>query len=260
MSMADRNVATFDGRANDYLGVVELQLPELALLPRFRGRWDGLSVLDIGIGAGRTSRTFAAIAGSYVGIEIAPRMLERARAVVPQGDAIELLLGDARDLSALGERRFDLVLFSFNGIDYVDHEERLGVLAQMRQHTAADGYCSFSSHSLAALPLEVPHARRPSPMRPLSSSSEFLATRRRAKLLREINAEIDLGAARRQGWTILRDEDRDLTSYYVDPAEQRRQLDEAGFELIEIMDLEGVVRDAADPGPDLWLHYLCKPR
>ena len=36
-----------------------------------------MKVLDLGVGAGRTSYTFAAIAGEYVGVDYAPTMIER---------------------------------------------------------------------------------------------------------------------------------------------------------------------------------------
>ena len=82
----------------------------------FRGRWPEWSVLDIGIGAGRTTGVFATVAGRYLGIDYAPKMVEYCRAQLPDDDAVSVEVADARDLSQFGRDAYDFAMFSFNGI------------------------------------------------------------------------------------------------------------------------------------------------
>ena len=42
---------------------------------------------------------------------------------------ISFLTADARTMKDFKNNSFDFVLFSFNGIDYMDHEERIGTSA-----------------------------------------------------------------------------------------------------------------------------------
>lgn len=107
---------------------------------------DGARVLDVGIGAGRTTSLLAPRAARYLGVDVAPAMLARARRAHPGRD---LRLADARDLSGIvGDGQFDLVTFSYNGIDAVDHEDRLRVLAEVRRALVAGGLAVLSTHSL----------------------------------------------------------------------------------------------------------------
>ena len=99
-------------------------------------------VLDIGVGGGRTTRFLAGAARSYVGIDIAGSMLELARERCPGTD---LRLGDVRDLHEYADESFDLVVFSFNGLDSLDHRDRARALAEMARVLAPDGRLLFSS-------------------------------------------------------------------------------------------------------------------
>src|SRR5262249_57507217 len=70
-----------------------------------------------------------------------------------EGARVKLVGGDAFDLSFLGKDRFDLVLFSFNGIDYVTQDKRLRVLSEVRARLRGrDSLFLFSSHSLHSYP------------------------------------------------------------------------------------------------------------
>ena len=254
---AEHNAISYSEDVDEYAGKTQLDPPELAVLRHLRGRWDSLSVLDLGVGAGRTAHTLAAICGDYVGVDYVAPMIEVARRAIPEDERTSFHVGDARDLSFLGERRFGLVLFSYNGLDAVEHDDRLAILAQMRERTAADGLCVFSSHSLRAVPLEAPKLRRPK-WTSLYSIAEAVGDVQRRLRIQRINRSIDIGAARRRGWAQIVDEEPAYVTYYVDPETQRQQLEAVGLELIEILDRGGrrVSPDAARS--DVWLHYLCR--
>lgn len=103
----DANAAYWD----DYMGEgnrwhLELVWPHVS---RLLGSVEGAAILDVGCGNGLSCRRLAAAGASVVGIDVAPAMLERARAR-SEGRAIEFLEVDATDeaaLLALGEQRFD---------------------------------------------------------------------------------------------------------------------------------------------------------
>ena len=66
-------------------------------------------VLDAGCGAGAALKPAAAVAREVVGIDISPRMVERAREAVPEA---QVLVGDAAALP-FDDASFDVVLSAF---------------------------------------------------------------------------------------------------------------------------------------------------
>jgi SAM-dependent methyltransferase len=237
-----------------------LARPEQQLLSLFGTRWSQIEMLDVGIGAGRTSYTFAPLAGRYVGIDYSPQMVDLARGLLGEtDDRVELLVADARDLSGL-RGPFDFVLFSFNGLDSVGHEDRLKILAELRKASKPDGHFLFSSHSMRALPLATRKARNPDASLPRAAYS-WMRQLSRARRVQAENRKLDLPAARKRGWAIVRDgaHNFDVEYYYVEPAFQEAQLEDAGFRLIAARDHTGNPVDIQSPGRDPWLHYHCRP-
>lgn len=83
-------------------------------------------VLDVGVGGGRTTGYLFGPAHSYRAIDVSAPMVEACRRRFPQ---VRVEVDDARTLATCGGTSFGLVLFSFNGIDYIGHAERAQVLA-----------------------------------------------------------------------------------------------------------------------------------
>jgi SAM-dependent methyltransferase len=214
-------------------------------------------MLDIGIGAGRTTEFFAPLVRTYVGIDYSPRMVEEARGRLSLQRHATVVVADARDLSRWHGRAFDVVLFSFNGIDAVDEADRPLIFDEIRRVVADDGVFAFSTHSLSALPLSL-RPRRPSLRAPLRSTVRSL---RRTARLAALNRSLDLDVARARGWARVRDgaHDFSLVLTYVDPAYQLRQLDECGFEVSEVLNARGRPLDPLDPGREAHLFYICRP-
>jgi SAM-dependent methyltransferase len=102
-------------------------------------------ILDIGIGAGRTIPLMESISSDYVGVDYTPALLQRALERFPQAD---LRLMDARDMSSLPSNHFALAMFSYNGIDSVEYEDRVRILSEMARVVRPGGYLLFSSHNL----------------------------------------------------------------------------------------------------------------
>src|SRR5215210_1312989 len=256
-SDADRNVAAYERDIGQYADR-SLQIPEQMLLRYFRERWPQIAMLDLGVGAGRTAFTFAPLAGRYLGVDISEPMVAVSRALVGESETVRFQTADARTIAEELDGRFDLVLFSFNGLDAVEHADRLVILDQVRRLLADDGLFVFSSHSLATLPLRwaMPPFEPRSPIRSLYGQARALRHRAR---LRRVNSQIDLEAARKRGWDRIRDGDHgfDLLYYYVLPAHMEKQLADAGFELEAVYDRAGRAVTTGSPGRDPWLYYYC---
>lgn len=235
--------------------------PERTVMSLLRERLHEFEMLDLGVGSGRTAYTFAALVRRYVGLDYSPRMIERARGLLGTDERVELITGDARDLSPV-RGSFDFVLFSFNGIDAVGHEDRLRILTEVRRVLKPDGRFLFSTHSLRALPIdtEKPRSRywRGSRLYSVYQRVARIRYRRRAE---RINRELDLESARARGWAVVRDmaHDFQLRLYYVDPERQLEQLREVGLEAVAVYDLEGREVRPGEAGRDSSLHYLCRP-
>jgi len=251
------DAATWDRLTDFYATDLELRPAERSLLERFRGQWQKVDMLDLGVGAGRTAYTFAALARRYVGVDFSPRMIDQAQRLLGEDSRTRFVVRDVRDLSPWHGQDFGLVLFSFNGIDAVDPADRGVVLSEVRKVIADDGLFAFSSHSLHALPLDAGF-RKPSVRAPLGST--YRSIRRTLGLARE-NRHLDLEQAWQRGWTLVRDGAHDFSVVlcYVSPQHQVAELAKAGFPSCEILDMSGRRVDAQAPGRDPHLFYIARP-
>jgi SAM-dependent methyltransferase len=102
-------------------------------------------VLDLGVGGGRTAWLLRLLTEDYVGIDLSPEMVEVCQTDLP---CLRFEQGDAKDLSRFDDDQFKLVLFSFNGIDCLDHEDRHRTLREIRRVLQPDGLFVFSTLSL----------------------------------------------------------------------------------------------------------------
>jgi SAM-dependent methyltransferase len=100
------------------------------------------SVLDIGIGGGRTTSFLPAIFPQYIGFDYSPEQVAEAKKAFP---LLDISVRDARSFDF--GRQFDCILFSFNGIDYVSPEERPSVFDCVSRHLVEGGYFIYSTHN-----------------------------------------------------------------------------------------------------------------
>jgi SAM-dependent methyltransferase len=134
------DVVTRFATARSWIDPGEEKLVSAAKAIKPRGR-----VLDLGVGAGRTIPLVAEFGPGYVGLDYSAAMVAVARGNHP---GVEIVEGDARDLQAFGDESFDIVLFSNNGIDAVNHDGRLRILAEAYRVLAAGGLLLFSTYNL----------------------------------------------------------------------------------------------------------------
>src|SRR5262245_30170182 len=76
----------------------------------------GSDILDLGVGTGRTTPYLARVASRYVGLDVSDAMVARCREKFPDLAFLHL---DATNLPTIADASFDVVVFSFNGIDVI---------------------------------------------------------------------------------------------------------------------------------------------
>lgn len=113
----------------------------VAVAPHVRG----VPILDIGVGTGRTTSLLLLLSDDYTAVDYTPAMVDACRRNHPE---VDVRHGDARHLAELDDGRFGFVMFSFNGIDAMGHDDRARVLAEMRRVLRPGGRLLFSTHNL----------------------------------------------------------------------------------------------------------------
>lgn len=242
--MTDSNHSTYESSyaVRQYADASELQPPEQTILELLRPELGTARMLDLGVGGGRTTIHFAPHAASYAGADYSAAMID---ACLERFDdqPYAFKVADARALP-FEDRAFDFVLFSFNGIDYVSHEDRRRAFAEIRRVLRSGGKFAFSTHNLdnARSLLTVRPSRHPRAM------LRQWKLRRANPPLREIVSK---------NWAVLQDGalHGGLETYYVRREEQLRQLASAGFRDVQVFQSDGNI--AREGATDPWLYYLC---
>lgn len=119
-----------------------IDIGERILVNRIADEVRSQAILDVGVGGGRTAWMLRPISRDYVAVDYSPEMVEACRYEYPGLDVREC---DARDLSIFADGAFALVVFSFNGIDVLDHVGRLQALAEMHRVLRLGGLMLYST-------------------------------------------------------------------------------------------------------------------
>jgi SAM-dependent methyltransferase len=236
-----------------------LQPPEATFLA-VNGDWlKRARMLDIGIGAGRTTAHFAPVVDAYVGVDYSAKMIEVCRRRFPalaRADALHV--ADAASLKQFSDDSFDLVLFSFNGIDYASEADRLLILAEMRRVTRDGGHMLLSTHNLCS-DLEAGFVWQPG-----SSRRDIVLQPLRRMRFRWVNG--DWRQKRREtDHMLLKDGTHGfhLRTYYIKPTAQIRQLVDHGYSEIQVITNDGRIiaqADVVNDPPDPWVHFWSRVR
>src|SRR5579884_2795938 len=136
------NQATWARFADDFAVEGWSDPGELAALLLVADAVRGAPILDLGVGGGRTYPLLRLLSSDYVGIDYSPPMVELCRRRHPDAD---VRLGDARDLSDIPDESCGLVVYSSNGIDAVDHDDRQRVIRAVCRVLRPGGMFLFST-------------------------------------------------------------------------------------------------------------------
>jgi ubiquinone/menaquinone biosynthesis C-methylase UbiE len=233
----------------DYYDELDELFPaERVLFEKLSSKIKTGKILDIGVGGGRTTKYLLPNNSDYTGVDYVPEFVERVKSKYPQG---KFLVGDARNLSEFGDESFDFVLFSYNGIDAVSHDDRLKAQKEIFRVLKKDGVFMFSSHNR-----NYEHFNKPywlidfrvnmSFAKHLISYVFFLPRHLRMKSNEIFTEE----------YAIVNDCDHrySLLIYYITIAAQIKQLEESGFFNIEAYTTKG--ESVKSDTESFWIYYL----
>ena len=105
-------------------------------------------ILDLGCGCGRTTKYLSDKKYNVVGVDITKGMINLAKKRYPK---INFQVGDACELN-FPDKTFDVVFFSYNGLDYIYPEEkRILAIKEISRVLKGEGIFIYSSHNPKAL-------------------------------------------------------------------------------------------------------------
>lgn len=217
----------------------------------------GKHMLDIGIGAGRTTRFLLPKAGGYVGVDYSPDMIAAASKRFPQAT---LHVRDARDLSAYANAEFDIVIFSFNGMDCLSHEGRLAALAEIHRVLKPGGWYAFSSHNrgratASAFNLDNLNFSK-HPLRMWANTGRYLCGIANWFRSRSLAINMDEYSMRHDSGNVF-----EAPMYYINKKDQVAQLSRVGFETVSIFDSKGALTTVDEPdSKSSWFFYAVRKR
>ncbi|RNI21173.1 class I SAM-dependent methyltransferase [Flexivirga caeni] len=219
---------------------------ELAMLLDLSDEFRGRSILDIGVGAGRTVPLIRLMTRDYIALDYTAEMVQLCADRYPD---VDVRHDDARTLSTVPDDSIELVMFSANGIDAVGHEDRQEVLNSVHRVLRPGGVFAFSTLNrdgafFGATPADAPDTPWvPGSLRPRSTSIEQ----------QQASDDDDLPWIRAvRNWRRLRSRTQDHGEWAIGPfAAHEFSL------LVHFITLSGARRELAERGFVLEKIYQC---
>ena len=246
----DHNQRTYESEqvVSFYERQSELQDSEAYLFSKYIP--SGAAVLDMGVGGGRTTPALSSRSSRYVGADYSHAMVEACARRFP---GLDFRHCDATNMAQFADGEFDAMVFSFNGIDYInDDAGRARCLAETSRVLKPGGVFIFSSH----------HARQLGIWPTYEGAKPHQAVWRTARALGKSVAvawrTLRSGAFQR-GEGYIQDPvhggNRGIRTYVSTPRAFERQLAEVGLRTLEVV---------RGPDPALrsdlvtsWHYYAC---
>jgi ubiquinone/menaquinone biosynthesis C-methylase UbiE len=243
-----------------YAQLRALQPAEQTIFDLLKVQLPTLKMLDIGVGGGRTTRHFAPAVAEYVGIDYSAEMVAMCDRQFAAHPTWQFAVCDAREMSRFADNTFDFILFSFNGIDYCSHADRLKVLQEVDRIGKPGGYFCFSSHNLQRFEQEFDLTQQLR-LNPIVSYTNLVMW----GIVRLFNRAIDLKTLKASAHAIVKDDSHNfrLETYYIRPQAQIQQL-EPHFDQIQAFSwqsgLEITTESELSTTVEQWLYYFCRIR
>jgi ubiquinone/menaquinone biosynthesis C-methylase UbiE len=248
MSVHNRDIYEDQRTARHYGGMAGLSPAEGAALALVADVCRGTRILDLGVGGGRTTPYLLSMSSDYTGVDYADAMVRTCREKYP---GVRFELGDARELDQFDDASFDFVLFSFNGMDYVLHADRLRILSAVHRVLSGNGVFVFSSHNAA-----FDRKRHYSPPLRIMATLHDLIDGCLPRGRRRVDADDRVAYRYRMEklWNVgLR-----LRTYYIAAADQLTQLARHGFRCDAIISMDGSHLSGACDTVSPWIYYVAR--
>jgi ubiquinone/menaquinone biosynthesis C-methylase UbiE len=230
-----------------------LRPAEVMIVVKYRDEIVGRRVLDIGCGAGRLIRYLARWTPHTTGIDFSAPMIEHSRRTFPK---VAFALCDARDLSQFPNATFDVLFFTFNGIDTLGHPDRLRALTGMQRILSPNGLLIFSSHNRRF------RNARSAPRLRFSFNPATLAMNAYHFALSTANRRIRKPMDREEAeYAVINDlaHDYSMLHYYIDRERQSAQLAGVRFSHLETYGEDGeLLKPGDDDSASAELYYVAR--
>ncbi len=257
--MNDKNYQTYSKPliVNYYQQLQKLQPAEATIIKRLEKKLPEMKMLDLGVGGGRTTKYFSPLVKEYIGIDYSAAMITACQQRFINQAHCKLSIGDVRDLSYFEDNYFDFILFSFNGVDYISHEERLNVFQEISRVGKSGSYFFFSTHNLQAIEPKFNWNNHLS-FNPFKTYIDLVMY----AFFRGFNPALNYQKIKQKSYAIIRDESHNfnLRTYYIRASEQIKQL-QSNFENIQVYSWKTGLELSTDNEMiscnDMWLYYLC---
>lgn len=235
----------------DYYDELEELFPtERVLFEKLSSKIKTGKILDIGVGGGRTTKYLLPISSDYTGVDYVQEFVERVKRKYPQGN---FLVGDARNLREFADESFDLIIFPYNGIDAVSHEDRIKVQQEIYRVLAKGGVFMFSSHNR-----NYEHFNKPYWLIDFRVNAAFAKNLLSYVFFLPRHLRMKRNEVFTEEYAVVNDCDHrySLLIYYISIASQIKQLEETGFLNIEAYNDKGA--SVKTDTESFWIYYLAK--
>ncbi len=153
--MPNKSVYESEDVVSVYANDADLQPAEETIIKQIGDKLSNMKVLDIGIGAGRTTACLADYTKDYIGIDNSENMIKFCEKRFESFQTnLSFNICDVRSMDIFEDNFFDFILFSYNGIDCMPYGDRAKALREI-QRVSKPGkiFCSCSARCMAvALP------------------------------------------------------------------------------------------------------------
>jgi ubiquinone/menaquinone biosynthesis C-methylase UbiE len=205
-------------------------------------------ILDLGVGAGRTTRYLLQISNDYTGVDYVAEFVEEASRKYPNA---KILCGDARDLKEFENESFDFVLFSYNGLDCISGDDRLKALKEIYRVLKKAGVFMFSSHNR-----DYQNFKKLPWQRKIEYDARFFKFSLYCLYHLPRHLKMKKHEIQTDDFALVNDPDHrfSLLLYYISIDKQVRQLADIGFSGIEAYDTNGKL--VKSDSLSHWIYYL----
>lgn len=252
---SEKNVWDQEDTLEIYKKLDDIYFPEQIVMSMIKNQSSNMKMLDLGVGAGRSTKHFAPLMKEYVGIDYSEKMIKFCKKRFFKYKNSSFKVMDARTLDFFPDEEFDFILFSYNGLDCMNHEDRIKTLKEIKRVLKPDCYFLFSSHNFDW----INNYWRLN----FTSLFELFNEVRRLIYFRILNNKSwkEIQTNKEINYVVIRDGAHNfrVKNYFISPRCQVNQLLKLNFYNIQAFNLSGSETNLCGTGPEnAWIYYVCK--